>query len=107
MAHRLLGLLAVNAYQEGMSCYEKEQLTQAMIYLEIASEASLERADLLYNLACVYSLKGDKKQALKTLKRAVERGFKDVETIINDKDLASLRETEEFKVFIESLKKSG
>lgn len=107
MAHRLLGLLALDAYSEGMTYYGKGLLTEAAVYLEIASEASLERPDMLYNLACVYSLKGEKKKALKTLKRAVEKGFKDVETIINDTDLAPLRETEEFKALLESLKRTA
>jgi tetratricopeptide (TPR) repeat protein len=106
MAHRLLGLLALDAYSEGMTCYGKGLLIEAEIYLEIASEASLKRPDMLYNLACVYSLKGEKKKALKTLKRAVKNGFKDVETIINDTDLAPLRETEEFKALLEILKRT-
>lgn len=103
MAHRLLGMLALNAYSEGMAYHEERRLTEAVVYLEIASEASFERPDVLYNLACAYSLKGEKKKALQTLKRAVEKGFKEVELLKTDPDLVPVRKEDEFKVLLEKL----
>lgn len=105
MAHRLLGRVVLNAYSEGMSYLEERKPAEAVVFLEVASEAGFEKPYVLYNLACAYSLKGERKKALKALKLAVERGFSDVEMMEKDEDLAPIREEEEFKAIEEILKK--
>jgi len=51
----------------------------------------------LYNLACAYSLLGDKLAATRYLLRAWDAGFRDIEHIRNDPDLKNIRDTDIFK----------
>ena len=53
-----------------------------------------------YNLACSYALTGDKDKALATLERAIELGYRDVDFLMKDKDLVSLRDDERFAQLI-------
>ncbi len=56
--------------------------------------------DTLYNLACLQTLAGEKKRALKTLRKAVEAGFTDKGWIEKDGDLQSLREEEGYRALM-------
>lgn len=56
-----------------------------------------------YNLACIYSLGGDKKKALEYLTMAVDKGYKNHLWMQKDKDLDNLRDTEEFKALMKKL----
>ncbi len=49
-----------------------------------------------YNLACSYALTGHTEEALGTLERAIEIGYRDVEFLMRDQDLVSLHDEEEF-----------
>jgi tetratricopeptide (TPR) repeat protein len=50
-----------------------------------------------YNLACSYSLTGGFNQAIDTLERAIDLGYRDFEWMGQDPDLAALREHELYK----------
>ncbi|TXD64460.1 transglutaminase domain-containing protein [Polaribacter glomeratus] len=62
------------------------------------------KRDYLYNLVCMYSLKNDKKNALKYLKKAIHEGFIDYEHLKNDTDLDNIRNYAEFKILVNPLK---
>jgi tetratricopeptide (TPR) repeat protein len=49
-----------------------------------------------YNLACSYALAGKRDEALAALERAIELGYRDVEFLMQDEDLVSLHDDEEF-----------
>jgi predicted Zn-dependent protease len=51
-----------------------------------------------YNLACSLALKNRKKEAVESLRDAVDRGYDDVEWMMRDEDLLNLRE---FSPFLE------
>jgi len=51
----------------------------------------------LYNLACAYSLLGDRLAATRFLVRAWDAGFRDVEHMKRDPDLKNIRDTDIFK----------
>jgi tetratricopeptide (TPR) repeat protein len=104
MAHRLLGEFSMNAYMEGMRFLQGKEYAKAIVYLKIVIKTSFENPVVLYNLACAYSLNKEKKNAIKTLKKAVEKGFTDIEMIEKDRDFDSIRDEDEFKVIIEGLK---
>jgi hypothetical protein len=66
--------------------------------------AKLQGDDLTgtyYNLACLYSLKGDVENGLKTLERAFEAGWDNFKWANQDGDLANLRKDARFKPMIE------
>ena len=58
----------------------------------------------LYNIACVYALKGDKRMALDYLSESAEEGFRTENPIMEDPDLVSLLDEPEFKLLAEMFK---
>ncbi len=55
---------------------------------------------VFYNLACSRALLGHKKEALATLKRALDLGYDDFEHLLNDPDLKALHQEAAFKKMI-------
>jgi tetratricopeptide (TPR) repeat protein len=53
-----------------------------------------------YNLACSYALTGKRDEALATLERAIELGYRDVAFLMKDEDLVSLHDDEQFAQLI-------
>ena len=64
-----------------------------------------DNSRLLYNLACAYALKGDKRRAIETLNRAVQKGFNSVAELERNDQLDAFREEAGFKKIFEGLKK--
>jgi serine/threonine protein kinase/Flp pilus assembly protein TadD len=62
-----------------------------------------EESTILYNVACTYSLLGEKEKSLDCLEKAVHNGFGHKEWIENDPDFTSLRDHPRFKVLLQSL----
>jgi len=56
-----------------------------------------------YNLACVHSLLGDVKEGVESLKRAIQGGYSNLKHMIEDTDLANLRNTchQEFQELVD------
>ena len=57
-----------------------------------------------YNLACSLTLSDRNRDALKTLRHAVDLGYADYDWMENDPDLTPLREYPEFRDLVETLK---
>ncbi len=66
---------------------------------------SIDRATVAYNIACVYSLKGEVTQSLKWLERAVNEGYRNWDMIKTDSDLQNTRQSPEFGRFIRQIEK--
>jgi tetratricopeptide (TPR) repeat protein len=73
----------------------------ALKHLEEAIKFKPDSQGLLYNLACAYSMKGDKGKALSALKRAVELDISNKEMAKKDKDFEKLWNDEDFKKLVE------
>jgi tetratricopeptide (TPR) repeat protein len=58
-------------------------------------------AVVYYNLACSYSLMGRLKNAARTLSRAISLGYRDLDHIRTDPDLAALRDSRVFMTVME------
>jgi tetratricopeptide (TPR) repeat protein len=56
-----------------------------------------------YNLACSLALLGETEEALDALDRAVALGYADLEHLLADEDLESLRETPRFRAIAQML----
>ena len=82
--------------QEGSDYLQKRDFRRAALSFEISLQAGNEHPNLLYNLACVYSLSRIKKKALDYLGQAVKKGFNNLELIKKDKDLDFIRNEKEF-----------
>lgn len=103
-AKRELGFFLANIYEEVNRLIAQKDYELAVINFELALIARPTNPRLLYNLSFIYSLKGEKKKAIETLKKAVENGFKDIDEINNNKAFDSIREDAKFKKIVESLK---
>ena len=68
-----------------------------------AVEIDPEDTGILYNVACTYSLAGRIEKAIDFLERAVAAGFSQKEWIVNDGDLAPLREHSRYLTLINSM----
>ena len=55
----------------------------------------------MYNVACLHCLLGHKKHACVWLGKAIDAGDNDVNHMLSDDDLASIRDTERFRRLIE------
>ena len=78
----------------------------AAAYVELLGkvDATFEALGALhYNLACVKARQGKTAEAIASLRKAVEAGFKDRAWFERDRDLASLRDLPDFKKLIEAL----
>lgn len=77
--------------------YEAKEYKDA---LRVAQEIHKLRPDdnrAMYNLACLHCLCGDHDEALSWLEKCVEAGFNDLKLLLEDSDLAAIRETERYQ----------
>ncbi len=65
-----------------------------------ANDAGELRAVALYNIGCARSLQGDTRGALRALRDAVDAGFRPVQQLETDPDLAPLRQLPEFRALL-------
>lgn len=79
--------------------YDKKYKKALVMFGKILM-AHPEDMNALYNVACTYSLMGEKRKALAFLKNAVDWGFIDFAHIESDPDLNSIRELDGYKELI-------
>ena len=84
-------------HEDALRLLQARSLNEAVrLYKRIVDLAPKDYV-ALYNLACAYSLLGDKLAATRFLVRAWDAGFHDVEHIKRDPDLKNIRDTDVFK----------
>lgn len=66
-----------------------------------------ENAVAHYNLACSLALKKRPADAMKSLRKAVDLGYKEIEWIVSDPDLEELQQRGDFRDLIASLAGDG
>ncbi|MBA3322819.1 MAG: hypothetical protein H0T45_15415 [Pyrinomonadaceae bacterium] len=105
VARRALNEVFAQYYEGALNLRHRSQDAALMATtLEIAAEIAPDNAQVQYELACAYALNADKKKALAALKRAIEKGFKDVAALTGDRAFDSLRAEDEYKALVEKLK---
>jgi Flp pilus assembly protein TadD len=70
-------------------------------HLQMAVALRPNDTNVLYNAACTYGILKKKKEALDTLKKAIECGYGNLEWIKQDPDLLLLRDDPEFQKLVE------
>ena len=105
-ARRVLEQLSVQtSFYLARDFASKHDFLRAELVTGIAEALKPDRAGTFwYDLACFRAVAGDRKGALGSLRAAVKKGFRQVELIETDPDLASLREEKEYRAIVEELK---
>ncbi len=81
----------------------KGMYPEAEKILRQAIELEPDYGAAYYNLACVYALQGRRREAVMNLRKAVDKGFSERAFIIDDPDLASLRDDPAFRDLVRGL----
>ena len=88
----------------GLDLLRLRQLDQAINAFQHSIDANEKSGTAMYNIACAYSLKGDVKNGMLWLDKAIENGFGSDEKLENDPDIALLRQQPGFAALREKAK---
>jgi predicted esterase len=94
---RALASITIAAFEMGNTPKKRNDFIATRKLYQVALATRPDSPDLLYNIACLYALEGNRKEAIRTLKSSVDHGFKDFELLRTDPDLDKLRADPEFK----------
>jgi len=83
---------------------ELQRGEEAIQHLQIAAALRPNDTNVLYNAACTYGLLLRKREALDTLKQALEAGFGNIDWAARDPDLACLHDDPEFLALLKAEK---
>jgi pimeloyl-ACP methyl ester carboxylesterase len=103
VARRVLEAFNVEVFQEVATLFQQKNYKSAALKLEMAAQLQPDDAGTRYVLARAYALDGRKKKALDSLRDAVERGFKDLANLKQNKAFDELRNEAEYKKLVEEL----
>jgi dienelactone hydrolase len=92
------------AFYVPRTLFEREDYGRAIWSLSVAREIKPESPFVWYGLSRAYARAGSKKDALRSLEKAVELGVTDWQRIESDPDLETLKETEEFQHLLQELR---
>lgn len=104
-AERLLAEISAQAgfyLAEGFRT--RGNFSRAILCLSVAAEAKPDRASTWYNLAALHALAGRPNKALENLRTAIEKGFRDADSLSKDSDFSSMSAGPEFRKIVEELK---
>jgi pimeloyl-ACP methyl ester carboxylesterase len=105
VARRVLEAFNVQVYQEVATLFQQKDYKGAALKLEIAAGLQPDDAATRYVLARAYALDGRKKKALDSLRDAIERGFKDLANLEQNRAFDALRNEAEYKRMVEELER--
>jgi predicted esterase len=91
-------------WMKGWQAYQDGEFELAAGFYEQGLIHDITNGENLYNLACCYGLLGNKELAAAYLDYSIKNGFDNYDHIINDPDFAKVKDSEEFKAVVLSLK---
>jgi hypothetical protein len=86
-------------YFQQFDDYASASARYTRIVLEFPKSRACENA--YYNRACIFAIQGRKAEAIDDLRSAIRHGFTNVEWLLEDGDLKSIRGTPEFDALVE------
>jgi tetratricopeptide (TPR) repeat protein len=105
LARRVVNQVLVWWYEDSMRYIQHKRYDLAVASLSLDAQVMPDNPRVLFRLATAYSLNNDKKRAIETLKKAVEKGFNDVTEIESNAALAPLRQDGEYKKIVDGIGK--
>lgn len=106
VARRLMTQFSISLSEEATNALYRKNYNRAASLLTIAAEIRPNNPQTWYRLATAQVQSGEKKRALESLKRAVEKGFTEGERLEQAPEFATLRQDQEFQALIKRLKTS-
>jgi predicted esterase len=82
----------------------RKDYDRAIFFLRIGGEIYPDNERIPYRLAVAYAHKGNRKQALAHLRRAVEMGWNELAELEAEEAFAPLRQSEEYRKLVEDLR---
>ena len=79
------------------------QTERAIEFMRTSVAIDPDDPQLLYNVACTYSVLGRTEEALASLEHAVDKGYGHKDWLLHDPDFNSIRETPRFKAIVEGM----
>jgi len=101
VARRTLAEFWVSLMEESTQHRYNKKYVELTTALTLAAEIRPQNAQLFFNLARAQALAGRKKEAVESLRKAIEKGFANVEEIKNNPDLETVRAEKAYKQLIE------
>ncbi len=92
---------AVELTRQAYEAYLRGDYERALELDRQAHEADPTDSVVLYNLACLHALLGERETAFDWLERAIDGGFRDPDRIAEESDFASIREDPRFQELLE------
>jgi tetratricopeptide (TPR) repeat protein len=90
-AQRQILRIFLHSFEASKKLLGQKMNAQALTCLEIAAQAAPGNPYISYDLAIAQVLNGQKEKALKTLRAAVEKGFKDADRVEGERAFEGLR----------------
>lgn len=94
-------------YSGAQSLYHLGDRSRSLEWAARAIAAEPNEPAVLYNIACVQALQGQREDAITSLERAVKKGYSHREWILNDSDLDGLRGIARFESLLKGLGLTG
>ena len=91
----------ISSLNLGLAYHAIQKYDSAIVYLQNAIRLDPTKGKTYYRLAISYALSKKPQQAILYLRQAYERGYKNVEDLITDPDLAGLMDIKEFQTLLD------
>ncbi len=85
----------------GLLYHTMQRYDSAIVYMQNAIRIDPTKGKNYYSLACSYALSNQPTQAIQYLRQAYEHGYKNVDNLISDPDLAGLKNIKEFQALLD------
>ena len=105
VARRVLNQYLITFLEESRTLIQTKKYDLAISNLAFDAQLLPDNTRLLYNLTCAYALKGDKRRAIETLGKAVQKGFANVAELERNSQLDTIRDEAGFKKLVEEMKR--
>ena len=96
VAVRALNLFWIRLNKDAATDIENKNYNGAAMRLELLTQIRPDNPQVFYHLSRIYALGGNRKDALKALRNAVEKGFKNATELVDNPDFEKIRGDPDF-----------
>ena len=104
LARRILNQFLITSHEQSTSLLGERKYNLAASNLATDAELMPDNWRVFYSLSCAYALGGDKRRAIETLNKAVQKGFANAAELERNDQLDAIRDEDGFKKIVDALK---